>query len=171
MFSQNTIMKITVKDLGTIITGTTPSKENNFFWHNGNIPWITPSDITYERDISNSMVKLTEEGLLNGRYLPKNSILVTCIASIGKNAVLKVNGSCNQQINAIPVMVSLLRAYHHLLFCSKSHLKYFSCSSTKCSQEYSFRITSMLLSVHVFLFFSTRVSISLKYSVTFSADG
>ena len=101
LFSQNTIMKITVKDLGTIITGTTPSKENNFFWHNGNIPWITPSDIIYERDISNSMVKLTEEGLLNGRYLPKNSILVTCIASIGKNAVLKVNGSCNQQINAI----------------------------------------------------------------------
>lgn len=101
LFSQNTIMKITVKDLGTIITGTTPSKENNLFWHNGNIPWITPSDITYERDISNSMVKLTEEGLLNGRYLPKNSILVTCIASIGKNAVLKVNGSCNQQINVI----------------------------------------------------------------------
>ena len=94
-------MKITVKDLGTIITGTTPSKKNNFFWNNGNIPWITPSDITYERDISNSMVKLTEDGWRNGRYLPKDSILVTCIASIGKNAVLKVDGSCNQQINAI----------------------------------------------------------------------
>ena len=101
MFSQNTIMKITIKDLGAIITGTTPSKENNFFWNNGNIPWITPSDITYERDISDSMVRLTEDGLLNGRYLPKDSILVTCIASIGKNAVLKVEGSCNQQINAI----------------------------------------------------------------------
>ena len=101
LFSQNITMKIMVKDLGTIITGTTPSKENNFFWDNGNIPWITPSDITYERDISNSMVRLTEDGLLNGRYLPKDSILVTCIASIGKNAVLKVGGSCNQQINAI----------------------------------------------------------------------
>ena len=101
LFSQNTSMKITIKDLGTIITGTTPSKENNFFWDNGNIPWITPSDITYERDISYSMVRLTKEGLSNGRYLPKDSILVTCIASIGKNAVLKVDGSCNQQINAI----------------------------------------------------------------------
>ena len=101
LFSQNTSMQITVKDLGTIITGTTPSKENKLFWDNGNIPWITPSDITYERDISNSMVKLTEDGLLNGRYLPKDSILVTCIASIGKNAVLKEDGSCNQQINAI----------------------------------------------------------------------
>ena len=101
LFSQNTTIKIMVKDLGTIITGTTPSKENNFFWDNGNIPWITPSDITYERDISYSMVRLTKEGLSNGRYLPKDSILVTCIASIGKNAVLKVDGSCNQQINAI----------------------------------------------------------------------
>ena len=101
LFSQNTSMQITVKDLGTIITGTTPSKENKLFWDNGNIPWITPSDITYERDISNSMVKLTGDGLLNGRYLPKDSILVTCIASIGKNAVLKEDGSCNQQINAI----------------------------------------------------------------------
>ena len=101
LFSQNTTMKIIVKDLGTIITGTTPSKRNDSFWNNGNIPWITPSDITYERDISYSMVRLTKEGLSNGRYLPKDSILVTCIASIGKNAVLKVDGSCNQQINAI----------------------------------------------------------------------
>lgn len=30
-----------------------------------------------------------------------NTVLVTCIASIGKNAVLKAEGSCNQQINAI----------------------------------------------------------------------
>ena len=27
--------------------------------------------------------------------------MVTCIASIGKNAVIKTDGSCNQQINAI----------------------------------------------------------------------
>ncbi|GAA9425209.1 hypothetical protein HpHA283_08920 [Helicobacter pylori] len=33
--------------------------------------------------------------------IPKNSVLVTCIASIGKNAILRVNGVCNQQINAI----------------------------------------------------------------------
>ncbi|GAA9254801.1 hypothetical protein TH0071_10100 [Helicobacter pylori] len=33
--------------------------------------------------------------------IPKNSVLVTYIASIGKNAILRVNGACNQQINAI----------------------------------------------------------------------
>lgn len=87
--------------MGTIITGTTPSKENKNYWNGGTIAWITPTDINYERDISNSITSLTKEGLKKGRFVPKNSILVTCIASIGKNAVIKVDGSCNQQINAI----------------------------------------------------------------------
>lgn len=87
--------------MGTIITGTTPSKENKNYWNGGTIAWITPTDINYGRDISNSITSLTKEGLKKGRFVPKNSILVTCIASIGKNAVIKVDGSCNQQINAI----------------------------------------------------------------------
>jgi len=40
-------------------------------------------------------------GLQNIRELPAGSVLVTCIASIGKNAILRARGGCNQQINAI----------------------------------------------------------------------
>ena len=87
--------------MGRIITGTTPSKDNNIYWENGNIAWITPTDITYYKDINSSSTLLTSEGLKKGRFIPKNSILITCIASIGKNAKLLVDGSCNQQINAI----------------------------------------------------------------------
>lgn len=101
IFSSNNLSEVQIKDLGTIITGTTPSKENKNYWNDGTIAWITPTDINYERDISNSITSLTKEGLKKGRFVPKNSILVTCIASIGKNAVIKVDGSCNQQINAI----------------------------------------------------------------------
>ena len=101
IFSSDNLSEVQIKDLGTIITGTTPSKENKNYWDNGTIAWITPTDINYERDISNSITLLTKEGLEKGRFVPKNSILVTCIASIGKNAVIKVDGSCNQQINAI----------------------------------------------------------------------
>ena len=101
IFSSNNLSEVKIKDLGTIITGTTPSKENKNYWNDGTIAWITPTDINYERDISNSITSLTKEGLKKGRFVPKNSILVTCIASIGKNAVIKVDGSCNQQINAI----------------------------------------------------------------------
>ena len=90
-----------IKDIGIVITGTTPSKDNSNYWHNGNITWVTPSDITESKNIYSSKVRLTQLGLNVGRKLPKNSLLITCIASIGKNAILKVAGSCNQQINAI----------------------------------------------------------------------
>jgi type I restriction enzyme S subunit len=35
------------------------------------------------------------------RPLPADTLLVTCIASIGKNAIMRAVGSCNQQINAL----------------------------------------------------------------------
>ena len=101
IFSSELLKEINIRDIGKIVTGTTPSKENKKYWENGNVTWITPTDINYERDIFSSISTLTREGVEKGRFIPKNSILVTCIASIGKNAVIKVNGSCNQQINAI----------------------------------------------------------------------
>jgi type I restriction enzyme S subunit len=44
---------------------------------------------------------ITDAGLRAIRLLPANSVLVTCIASIGKNAILRRSGGCNQQINAV----------------------------------------------------------------------
>ena len=100
-FSDRNLKQIKINEVGRIITGTTPSKSINSYWDNGDITWVTPTDINENRDIDNSIFKITDDGLKNGRFIPKNSILVTCIASIGKNAILKVDGSCNQQINAI----------------------------------------------------------------------
>ena len=101
LFENTSLKEVHINDLGTIVTGTTPSKSNNKYWDNGNIVWVTPSDINENRYINNSLFKITEKGLKHGRFIPKDSILVTCIASIGKNAILKVDGTCNQQINAI----------------------------------------------------------------------
>ena len=101
LYNANDTKDVLIKDLGEIVTGTTPSKSENKYWDNGNILWITPTDICENRDINDCSCKLTESGLAKGRFIPKNSILVTCIASIGKNAIIKEDGSCNQQINAI----------------------------------------------------------------------
>ena len=87
-------------DISKIVTGTTP-KTSVAKYYNGEYPWITPTDITDSKYIFSSERKLTKKGLEKGRYVPKGSLLVTCIASIGKNAILKNDGSCNQQINAI----------------------------------------------------------------------
>ena len=89
-----------VSEFGDVVTGATPSTKINAFW-NGPYPWITPTDITSERDMTVSERMITQEGLNAIRTLPPNTVLVTCIASIGKNAILKTKGSCNQQINAV----------------------------------------------------------------------
>ena len=98
-FSGEWEMKL-VSDFGEIVTGATPRTEIHAFW-GGRYPWITPTDITSRRDMVTSERMITKEGLDSIRRLPANSVLITCIASIGKNAILKATGGCNQQINAI----------------------------------------------------------------------
>ena len=89
-----------VSEFGNVVTGATPSTKVNAFW-NGPYPWITPTDIPSERDMTVSERMITQEGLNAIRTLPSNTVLITCIASIGKNAILRTPGSCNQQINAV----------------------------------------------------------------------
>ena len=89
-----------VSEFGEIVTGGTPRTDISAFWGEG-YPWITPTDISTYRDMFISERTLTEKGLHAIRTLPANTVLVTCIASIGKNALLKVVGGCNQQINAV----------------------------------------------------------------------
>ena len=91
--------KIKVNEIGKIATGTTPSTKETHFY-GGNFLWVTPTDIN-GKEVLSTTKKLTLAGLNNGRKIPKNSVLATCIASIGKNCILREDGSCNQQINAI----------------------------------------------------------------------
>ena len=89
-----------VLELGEVITGGTPRTDVSIFWGDG-YPWITPTDISAHRDMFTSERTLTRKGLDSIRALPPNTVLVTCIASIGKNAILRTDGACNQQINAV----------------------------------------------------------------------
>lgn len=89
-----------VQEFGDVVTGGTPRTETKAFW-GGEYPWITPTDIGASRDIDDSERKISASGLRSIRRLPKDAVLVTCIASIGKNAILRRAGACNQQINAI----------------------------------------------------------------------
>lgn len=87
-------------ELGEISTGSTPSTSNSAYYSENGIPWVTPTDI-YTLTISDTPRKLSEEGEKVGRIVPANTILCTCIASIGKNTLLTVKGSFNQQINGL----------------------------------------------------------------------
>ena len=87
-------------DLGEIMTGSTPSTTKSEYYSDDGLPWVTHTDIE-SNIISDSPRKLSEEGSKVARVVPANTILCTCIASIGKNALLTVKGSFNQQINSL----------------------------------------------------------------------
>ncbi len=89
----------TIDSIGNVITGGTPSKEENQYW-GGDFVWVTAQDFK-KKYISDSVLKLTKKGMEKSRVIQKDSILVTCIASIGLNAINKVECATNQQINSI----------------------------------------------------------------------
>lgn len=90
---------ISIDSVGNVVTGGTPSKEESEYW-GGDFVWVTAQDFK-EKYIYNSVLKLTEKGKERTRVIPPNSVLVTCIASIGLNGINKVECATNQQINSI----------------------------------------------------------------------
>ena len=83
-----------IGDLGRFIGGGTPDSSKEEYW-NGDIPWISSSDITddtiHEIDITRF---ITEEAILKSatKVIPKHSILMVSRVGIGKFAV------ANQQL-------------------------------------------------------------------------
>lgn len=97
-------MKITIGELGKIITGNTPSKKNEEFWNSDDICFVKP-DIIPENGVNvieETNEYLSETARKKARVVTKNAIFVTCIGSIGKIGVaLDGEFAFNQQINAI----------------------------------------------------------------------
>ncbi|MGO3019203.1 MAG: restriction endonuclease subunit S, partial [Anaerococcus sp.] len=89
-----------VGELGVVITGSTPATSHDEYYSDDGIPWVTPTDINKNVTVDTPR-KLSKEGQKVGRVVPKDTILVTCIASIGKNTMLGTMGSFNQQINGL----------------------------------------------------------------------
>ena len=94
---------VTLRDLGTIITGKTPStrRETNF---GGHIPFVTPRDLDGVRMIYKTERYLTDAGAYTVKYavIPANTVMVSCIGSdMGKAAIAGKRCVTNQQINSI----------------------------------------------------------------------
>jgi len=85
-------------DLGTIVTGKTPSTSDESLW-NGDILFITPTDIGEEKYQICSARTVVKKEKMN--VLPTHSIMFTCIASIGKMALSIKPCITNQQINSL----------------------------------------------------------------------
>ena len=114
---------------GNIVTGKTPSTkdEKNF---GGTIPFITIDDIRQGLYISNTIRTLSEKGanLQVKKYIPEDSICVTCIATVGLVGITTQDSQTNQQINSI--VCENKNNLYYLVNAIKDHFKYSSGAKT-----------------------------------------
>ena len=94
--------KIQVDNLGTIITGKTPTTRKPEYW-GGKILFVTPKDLQGTKHISQTERHITNAGLESTRSceLPANAVCVSCIGNIGYVGMTSQKCMSNQQINSI----------------------------------------------------------------------
>lgn len=93
-----------IKAISKVCTGNTPSTKEESFWTNQDgLKWISTPDFRIKKNgYINSFTRLlTSEGKKKARICPKDTLLVSCIATIGEVGLLSEDSSFNQQINAI----------------------------------------------------------------------
>ena len=100
-----TLYSAKIADLGKIVTGKTPSTKNkeNF---GGNIPFITPVDMSYNRNVFFTERYVSSKGAesVKGCILPPKTVCVSCIGSdMGKSVITTRTSVTNQQINSVIV--------------------------------------------------------------------
>ena len=90
------------KYANNIITGKTPPKNKESYF-NGNIPFVTIPDLRDNLFIINTEQKLSEFGAdyQKSKYLPKDSLCISCIATLGEFSFTTEVCQTNQQINSI----------------------------------------------------------------------
>ncbi len=89
-----------MQDVGSIVGGSTPSTKNPAFWNGGDIPWITPADLSgYDHKfISRGARNITRLGLerSGAMLLPAGAVLFSSRAPIGYVAIASNPVSTNQ---------------------------------------------------------------------------
>ena len=115
-----------ISEIGEVIGGGTPSTKNEEYW-NGDIPWISPKDLTGYTSvyISHGESNITEKGLNKSgtKLLPKNTVLFSSRAPIGYVA-LAANPICtNQGFKSIVCNEQLINPLY-LYYYLKANLDY-----------------------------------------------
>lgn len=93
---------VKISEYGKVVTGKTPSKveESNF---NGEIPFIKTPDMQQGMFFNKSEETLSKYGAdsQSSQYIPKNSLSVSCIGTVGKIGITTQLSQTNQQINTL----------------------------------------------------------------------
>lgn len=96
-------MRAKLSELGTVITGNTPSKQESKYWASSDIPFIKPDAINQDgiQELQTANEYISEAARSKARIVGKSVVIVTCIGTIGKICLTGKECAFNQQINAI----------------------------------------------------------------------
>ena len=92
----------TVESFGTVITGKTPPTSNKEYYTNGKVPFVTIPDMHNVVYPLKTEKKLTIEGAQTqkNKYIPPNSVMISCIGTVGLVSIATEVCQTNQQINS-----------------------------------------------------------------------
>lgn len=101
-----------LSEVGKIICGKTPSKSNDSYFGN-EIPFIKIPDMHNKMFIIETSDNLSVEGAIyqKNKMLPKDSICISCIATVGLVSITTKDSQTNQQINSIIPKEKIYREY------------------------------------------------------------
>lgn len=93
---------LSVGEVGKVVTGKTPPT-NNLEYYGNDYLFIKIPDMTGSVYINKTNTKISEKGAdyLGNARIPKNSIMVSCIATIGNVGITSEDSFTNQQINSL----------------------------------------------------------------------
>lgn len=116
-----------IKDIGTILTGRTPSTSDPNNYSAREICFVKPSDLLEEKitTIEDTEFYISQKARTQSVCVPENSVLVTCIGIVGKIGITTKEMAFNQQINAI-IPNSGLVSYKYLAYLLSAKRKYLS---------------------------------------------
>jgi type I restriction enzyme S subunit len=87
-------------DIAEVVTGNTPPKNDSSNYGDEYL-LVRPAELGGDVPITDAEVKLSSQGMKKTRTVPKDSVLVCCIGSIGKIGIAGVPLATNQQINSV----------------------------------------------------------------------
>lgn len=107
--------KTSLGDVAKVVTGKTPPKSNPIYF-GGVVPFVTPAELDLNDPVIESKTYLSEQGAQKVNTIPKDSVMVSCIGSLGKVGISGTDLCTNQQINSLvfdPSKVWPRYGYHY----------------------------------------------------------
>ena len=112
-----------LSDVFDLQMGKTPSRDNNMYWKDGNLPWVSIADLSksqiYIENSKEMITNLVAKDTLM-KCIPQDTVIMSFKLSLGKTAITKTPLYTNEAIMAFidKKVIQIEPKYIYFLFCN-----------------------------------------------------